>query len=101
MSPSGSSTSNGTISNPISGIQNAINLAQNGDTIILMNGIYSSSSDYNLILAGKRLTIRSQFDNPTTVTVDCNGLPAFPFNSRIFPFETKTSVIVRVCTSIM
>lgn len=96
VSLTGAVGNDGSINSPILGIQNAINRARHGDVIILMNGVYSSTSDSNLNLLGKKLTIKSQFDNPTSVIVSCQGRPGFSMTSMIYPFESRVSTIVRV-----
>ena len=57
VSNNGNDSNNGTISSPIAKIQTAINLANNGDTVILARGIYNETID----LQGKIAFLSSQY----------------------------------------
>jgi len=63
------SSANGSLSNPYASIQSAINAAQNGDTILLGDGIYKGIGNRDLTLSGKSLTIISQ-NGPSKTIVD-------------------------------
>lgn len=59
VSPVGSDDPNGSPEQPFETIQQALDAAQDGDTIILMPGVYSGQGNYDLYLSGLSLTIRS------------------------------------------
>ena len=57
--PAGSDDPNGSFEQPFETIQQALNAAQDGDTIVLMPGVYSGQGNYDLSVDGLSLTIRS------------------------------------------
>ena len=59
VDPAGSADPNGSIENPFPVIQNALDEAQSGDTIILKPGVYTGPGNYNLNPDGLALTIQS------------------------------------------
>jgi hypothetical protein len=59
VSPAGSDDPNGSFEQPFETIQQALNAAQDGDTIVLMPGVYSGQGNYDLSVDGLSLTIRS------------------------------------------
>ena len=70
-------------------IQEAIDAAEDGDTILVANGTHTGDGNYNLDFRGRDLTVRSQ-GGPESCTLDANGL------GRLFLFqngETENSVI--------
>lgn len=86
VDPAGSPDPNGSPEKPFVTIQDALNTAQSGDTIILNPGIYSGPGNYNLNPEGLCLTIRStdpeNFDiiSETIIDPDRAG-PAFIFQN--------------------
>ena len=54
-------------------IQAAIDLAQTGDVVELLDGIYTGPGNRNLDLQGKAITIRSQSGNAAACVIDCEG----------------------------
>ncbi|MCH8800254.1 MAG: hypothetical protein IH963_05020 [Chloroflexi bacterium] len=72
-------------------IQAAINVASNGDTIIVADGTYSGANNYNLDFGGLDLTVRSESGDPATCIIDCAsaGRRAFIFQSG----ETSASLV--------
>lgn len=68
IDPIGSEDPNGSIESPFSTIQEALNTAQSGDTVILKPGIYTGPGNYDLNPGGLLLTIRSTDPNDPDVT---------------------------------
>lgn len=55
----------GSFEKPFSNIQKAIDAAENGDTVILLQGVYQGVGNFNLNLSGKSITVQSQ--NPEDI----------------------------------
>lgn len=55
-------------------IQAAIDTAQNGDTVLVGDGIYSGDGNHNLDLLGKPIVLTSE-NGPAHTIIDCNGSP--------------------------
>jgi len=54
-------------------IQDAIDLAQDGDTVVLLDGIYQGDGNRDLNFTGKAITVRSLSGDPTSCVIDCQG----------------------------
>jgi hypothetical protein len=67
-------------------IQDAVNIANNGDVIELLDGVYSGEGNRDIDFLGKRVTIRSRSGNPDRSVVE---LPpySFPYH-RAFVFQS-------------
>jgi hypothetical protein len=64
---------NGTWEHPFDAIQEAINAAANGDTIIVKDGTYTGTGNYNINFHGKAITLRSQ-NGPANCIINCQQL---------------------------
>lgn len=53
-------------------IQAAVNIASNGDEIILLDGTYTGSGNRDIDLTGKVITVRSE-NGPENCIIDCQG----------------------------
>lgn len=86
---------NGTIEHPFDAIQEAIEAAVSGDTVVLLRGTYTGDGNRDLDLRGKAITLRGEDPNdPSLVTIDCGGTAkelhrGFEFHS----YETPSSVL--------
>ena len=72
-------------------IQAGINAASDGDTVIVSNGTYRGSGNYNIDFKGKAITVRSR-NGPEYCIIDCQnkyGRRGFYFHSG----ETRESVL--------
>jgi len=54
-------------------IQSAINAAVNGDTVLVADGIYTGTGNYNIDFLRKAITVRSE-NGPESCIIDCDGL---------------------------
>ena len=62
-------------------IQAAINNANDGDTILIADGIYSDSGNYSIDLLGKVITVKSE-NGPVNCIIDCRHYgPGFYFGN--------------------
>jgi len=62
-------------------IQSAIDIAQDGDIILVANGSFWGDGNRNLDFKGKKITVKSK-NGPTKTTIDCkNNVRAFIFKS--------------------
>ena len=57
--PSGSDDPNGSPQKPFATIEQALNVTQDADTVVLMPGVYTGPGNYDLALPDVTLTIRS------------------------------------------
>ena len=72
-------------------IQLGIDAAENGDTVLVSDGIYTGEGNVNISFKGKQITVKSRNGAETTI-IDCQETP----NARGFAFENKethTSVL--------
>ncbi|MDE0638625.1 MAG: right-handed parallel beta-helix repeat-containing protein [Candidatus Poribacteria bacterium] len=72
-------------------IQSGIDIAQNGDTVLVDDGIYRGEGNVNLDFKGKRITVKSRNGAEATI-IDCEK----KFETRGFIFqneETDASVL--------
>lgn len=72
-------------------IQSGIDAAENGDTVLVSDGIYTGAGNVNISFRGKQITVKSRNGAEATI-IDCQETP----NTRGFAFESKethTSVL--------
>jgi hypothetical protein len=78
-------------------LQDAINAAANGDTILLEAGTYTGTGNRSVNLLGKALTIESVSGTAATI-LDIEGSPAFPSRALMFHTGEGPDTIVRGLT---
>ncbi len=62
----------GTFDDPFPTIQQGINAAESGDTVLIRDGTYKSNGNRNLFVDGKAITLRSEHDS-TQCVIDAEG----------------------------
>jgi len=78
-------------------IQQAVDEAAPGDTIVLADGTFSSGGNRDIDFGGKNLVVRSQSDNATVCVIDCEGSLSEPHRGFHFHSgETADSHVVAV-----
>lgn len=65
-------------------IQSGIDAAENGDTVLVSDGIYTGAGNVNISFRGKQITVKSRNGAEATI-IDCEETP----NTRGFTFESK------------
>ena len=65
-------------------IQSGIDAAENGDTVLINDGIYTGEGNVNISFGGKRITVKSRNGAEATI-IDCQETPG----TRGFAFESK------------
>jgi parallel beta helix pectate lyase-like protein len=73
-------------------IQAAIDVAANGDTVLVADGAYTGEGNKNLDFGGKLITVRSQ-NGPAVTVIDCAGGDFF---GRGFYFHSGETAAARV-----
>ncbi|MBD3237711.1 MAG: hypothetical protein GF330_13490 [Candidatus Eisenbacteria bacterium] len=75
-------------------IQQAIDHASDGDTILLTDGIYQGAFNRDIRFWGKAISLRSQNDDPTACIIDCQATPEEPARGfTLSSGETEQTVI--------
>ncbi len=70
-------------------IQAGINAAQDGDEVVVADGVYTGPGNRNVVFAGKAITLRSE-NGPTNCIIDCESLGrGFIF----FELDTPATVV--------
>jgi len=85
----------GSAEHPFDAIQQAIDAAVAGDTVIVLRGTYAGDGNRDLDFKGKAITVRSEDSNdPDLVIIDCRGTADNPHRAFEFhQYETPLSVL--------
>jgi hypothetical protein len=85
----------GTVEHPFDTIQEAIEAAISGDTVVVLRGTYTGEGNRNLDFRGKAIVLRGEDPNdPNLVTINCGGTAAEPHRGFEFhSYETPSSVL--------
>jgi len=80
----------GTLSDPFRAIQDGIDTACDGDTVMVADGTYTGAGNKNLTFNGKAITVRSE-NGPARCIIDCEASGGgFTFNNN----EGEDSVLM-------
>jgi len=71
----------GSLDHPFDAIQQAIDSASNGMTVLLLNGWYISSGNYDLDTQGKQITIRSWNVTPVISDIPADPISVLPITN--------------------
>lgn len=80
-------------------IQKAIDQANDGDTIVLGEGVFVGDGNRDLVVQGKGITIMSERADPGLCIIDCKGTPSDPHRAVSFLAKgenRKQSVLIGV-----
>ncbi|RKY06320.1 MAG: hypothetical protein DRP65_11925, partial [Planctomycetota bacterium] len=72
-------------------IQSAINLADDGDFVVVADGVYTGQGNTNVSFKGKAITVRSR-NGPDNCIIDCQGLTGgfkFVSNESFVPVSNE------------
>ena len=85
----------GSAQRPFDAIQEAIDAASSGDTVIIMRGDYTGEGNRDLDFDGKAITVRGEDpNNPNLVIINCKGNAENPHRGFEFHrYETPMSVL--------
>jgi len=70
----------GTQAHPFDSIQEAIDVAKDGDTVIVLDGTYTGDGNRDIDFKGKAITVRSE-NGPENCIIDCQHHRGFYFSS--------------------
>lgn len=76
-------------------IQAAIEAALDGDVIELTNGIFSGNGNWDIDFLGKRITVRSQSENPELCIIDCEEARQVTGDDWMVAVESPNSRLAR------
>ncbi|MCK4415451.1 MAG: right-handed parallel beta-helix repeat-containing protein [Candidatus Eisenbacteria sp.] len=79
-------------------IQAAIDSAAHGDVILLGNGTFIGQGNRDLRYRGKRITVQSESDDPSTCTIDCQGSYTSRHRGFIFTAHESSSSVLQGIT---
>lgn len=79
-------------------IQAAIDAAENGDEILLADGVYRSWGNFEVYFWGKSITVRSQSGRPTDCIIDTEGEIGLPRTAFLFEYMEGPGAVVRDIT---
>jgi hypothetical protein len=91
----------GSAEHPFDAVQQAIDAAVAGDTVIVLRGTYAGDGNRDLDFKGKAITVRSEDPNdPNLVTIECDGTADDPHRGFEFhQYETPLSMLDGVTIS--
>jgi len=74
-------------------IQEGINAAVDGDTVLVLDGTYTGPGNRDLDFGGKAITVRSE-NGPDNCIIDCEGRQADPHRGFFFYSGETTAAVV-------
>jgi predicted outer membrane repeat protein len=75
-------------------IQEAIDAAAEGDTVMLASGVFRGNGNRDLQYRGKAITVMSQSGNPETCIIDCQGSGEEPHRGFNFHMQEDAQSIL-------
>lgn len=79
-------------------IQAAVDSAQAGDIVELVDGVFTGHGNRDVDFHGKAITVRSASDDPEACTIECQGSFADPHRGFIFQSREESDSILRGVT---
>jgi hypothetical protein len=84
----------GSAAHPFDAIREGINVAVDGDEVVILDGTYTGSGNRDLDFAGRAITVRSASGDPSTCIIDCQGTGDDPHRGFYFHSgETAASIV--------
>ncbi len=79
-------------------IQDALNAAQDGENIMLADGVFSGPGNRDLDFLGKNITLRSASDLREECIIECEGSETEPHRAFIFQNGESAQTVIRGIT---
>ncbi|MCK4414969.1 MAG: right-handed parallel beta-helix repeat-containing protein [Candidatus Eisenbacteria sp.] len=79
-------------------IQDAVNAAADGDTVLLSDGTFSGDGNRDIDFLGKAIEVRSANRDPRFCVIDCQGSEIDPHRGFAFVTEEDSLAVVRRVT---
>ncbi|MBN1763661.1 MAG: C10 family peptidase [Sedimentisphaerales bacterium] len=89
---------NGSEAYPFSNIQRGINIANQGDVLVIKEGIYTGKGNNDLDFLGKIITVRSENGNPDNCIIDCRADVSDPNRGFIFQNAEDPNAVIEGIT---
>jgi hypothetical protein len=83
----------GSAEHPFDAIQEGVDAAANGDTVLALDGIYTGDGNRDIDLAGRLITVRSA-NGPDTCIIDCQGTHNDPHRGFYFHSRETTGAVL-------
>ena len=87
----------GSVLHPFDAIQEAVDAAGDGDTVVIEDGTYAGAGNRDIDFHGKAITVRSR-NGPATCIIDCGGSEEDPHRGFYFHSRETPNAVLKGLT---